>query len=342
MAIDKLQRSRFERKYLIREEVALEIRDFVQSHLELDENGVGKPDFAYPVHSLYLDSDDLKLYWQTINGDKNRFKLRVRYYNDSAVAPVFFEIKRRINQCILKQRTAVRREAVETILASQMPAAAELVSGEAKDAMALYRFIELVQQIDARPKAHVAYSREAYLPHDDNSARVTDGAHRADVHAALVHANGPPHLGLGSRRRAGTEVYRPVPSMVWRVGAYFRAAAMRCREIRRWGREARRRLLPTAMARADPDRVARTAGHWDGIAPGSKHNCIEQPAGCASRCRGLTRPFIYTRQIRSQPTPPSDRTAAKKEKKLPNFGEHQRHKRSHIHHRRAEFVGRKL
>jgi len=173
MAPDKLQASRFERKYLIREEVALRIREFVQSYLELDEHSAGRSDFAYPVHSLYLDSDDLKTYWHTINGNKNRFKLRVRYYDDRPDTPVFFEIKRRVNNCILKQRAALRRETVDRILAGQMPATKEFISKNGKAEMALLHFVELMQQIDARPKAHVAYVREAYVPHDDNSARVT-------------------------------------------------------------------------------------------------------------------------------------------------------------------------
>ena len=97
MAKDKLQASRFEQKYIINEETALQIREFVRSYLELDENGVGKPNYSYPVHSLYLDSDKLTLYWRTINGDKNRFKLRLRFYNNNPDTPVFFEIKRRMN-----------------------------------------------------------------------------------------------------------------------------------------------------------------------------------------------------------------------------------------------------
>lgn len=75
MAKDRIQASRFELKYIIGEENALQIRDYVRSFLELDENAVGKPNYSYRVHSLYLDSHDLKLFWGTINGDKNRFKL---------------------------------------------------------------------------------------------------------------------------------------------------------------------------------------------------------------------------------------------------------------------------
>src|SRR6185295_12062691 len=91
-----LMASRLELKYLIPNRVAWKVRDFIQQHLELDEFGVGKPNLSYPIHSLYLDSDDWKIFWQGNNGNKNRFKLRIRYYNDSPKTPVFWEIKRRM------------------------------------------------------------------------------------------------------------------------------------------------------------------------------------------------------------------------------------------------------
>jgi hypothetical protein len=173
MAKDKLQASRFELKYIIPEETALQIRDYVRSYLELDENGVGKPNYSYPVHSLYLDSDDLKLYWATINGEKNRFKLRIRFYNNNPETPVFFEIKRRMNNCIMKKRGSVRREAVARLLAGHMPEPSFLVSKEAKHMFAVQDFCRLTQEIGAKPKVHIGYYREAYVPHDDNSARLT-------------------------------------------------------------------------------------------------------------------------------------------------------------------------
>ena len=102
-----MQRQRFEFKYMLDEETAVRVRELILTHLELDENGVGKQDYSYPVHSLYLDSPDLYTFWTTINGDKNRFKLRIRFYNEHPSTPVFFEIKRRMNNCILKQRGGV-------------------------------------------------------------------------------------------------------------------------------------------------------------------------------------------------------------------------------------------
>jgi len=173
MSKDKLQASRWEQKYVITEDVALQIREFVCSYLELDENGVGKPNYSYPVHSLYLDSNDLRFYWSTINGDKNRFKLRLRFYNDNPDTPVFFEIKRRVDNCILKKRGGVRRDAVDLLLSGHLPEPSYLVSNNPKQFMALEEFCRLMQEHRARPTVHIAYLREAYVPHDDNSARLT-------------------------------------------------------------------------------------------------------------------------------------------------------------------------
>ena len=173
MGADRLLSSRFEQKYMIHEEQALAVREFVRSYMELDEYGAGRPNYSYSVHSLYLDSEDLKLYWMTINGDRNRYKLRVRFYSDDPDAPAFFEVKRRHNNCIIKHRAAIKRSYVHEVLAGQAPPPPAFVSYSQKHEMAVMEFIALMDSIDARPKAHVAYLREAYLPSDDNSARVT-------------------------------------------------------------------------------------------------------------------------------------------------------------------------
>ncbi len=173
MGTDNLQSQRFEFKYIISEPVALAIRDFVRSYLVIDEYGATLPNLSYPVHSLYLDSPDLKLYHSTINGDKNRFKLRLRFYEDRPKAPVYFEIKRRVNNTISKQRGGVVRDAVDMILAGQLPAADQVVSRDPKQYKALQEFCRLVSELQAIPIAHIAYLREAWMSPHDNSVRVT-------------------------------------------------------------------------------------------------------------------------------------------------------------------------
>jgi len=167
-----MQKQRFELKYLITEDSALMVRDFVRSYLDFDEYSVGKPNYSYPVHSLYLDSDTLQLYWETINGNKNRYKLRLRYYSTHADAPVFFEIKRRVNNCIMKQRGGVRQECVPLLLKGHLPQPEHLVSKAPNQLVALQNFCHLTHMIQAKPKVHIFYMREAYVS-DDDQVRVT-------------------------------------------------------------------------------------------------------------------------------------------------------------------------
>jgi hypothetical protein len=164
--------SRYELRYFIPHGMVSRIRDFVGEYMELDEHGIGKPNCSYPVHTLYLDSDDWKIYWKTVRGDQTRLKLRVRYYSDSPEAPVFLEIKRQMTDQISKQRGAVRRDAVSTVLAGFLPDPAQMCSREPKEWMAVEHFVDLLAEWGAKPKLHVACLREAYVS-PEQSARVT-------------------------------------------------------------------------------------------------------------------------------------------------------------------------
>ena len=180
---DRMQQSRFELKYLLTEHTAQRMRDFVRSHIDLDEYSVGKEQLSYPVHSLYLDSDDLKTYWWTINGDKNRFKLRLRYYDANPGSPIFFEVKRRMDNCIMKQRGGVRQEAVAALLAGHLPEPEHLlVKDNAKQLAALQRFSHLMESLHAKPKIHIAYLREAYVSADDSQRLTFDRMIQAEEH----------------------------------------------------------------------------------------------------------------------------------------------------------------
>ncbi len=173
MSVDKIQRQRFEKKYIIGEQTALSIRDFISCYLEPDEYGVTQDDYSYPVHSLYFDSPSLKTYKDTVNGDRNRFKLRVRFYENAPEKPVFFEIKRRYNRVITKQRAAVTREFAAEMAAGYLPSFDNFYYNDPMQYNAAERFCELQNLLQATPRVHVAYRREAWKAHGVNSVRVT-------------------------------------------------------------------------------------------------------------------------------------------------------------------------
>lgn len=171
--VDRAQRERREIKYLIREDMALQVRSYVSSYLEPDEFAAGRPANSYDVHSLYLDSDDLMTYRAVVDGERNRFKLRIRYYDRDPASPVFFEIKRRLNEGICKQRSRVRRDAVEALLWGESPIPEHLFSWNPRQWFDLLDFSRLVSQLDAAPRAHNSYRREAYVSAGKASVRVT-------------------------------------------------------------------------------------------------------------------------------------------------------------------------
>jgi hypothetical protein len=178
----------------VSESTAQLVRDYVRSYLQPDEFAANLPDNSYPVHSLYLDSADLATYQAVQLDHKNRFKLRIRYYQDDSEV-VFFEIKRRTTETISKQRARVRRAAVGALLGGRLPGDPDLAAPDAKQRVALEEFCRLVRALDAQPKSHVAYRREAWMspvgnsnPHHLRSRRPLRGHATRRAHDPLPHA----------------------------------------------------------------------------------------------------------------------------------------------------------
>lgn len=195
MPTDRFQTQRFELKYLVSEETARAVRQFVACYLKPDEFAATLPDNAYPVHSLYLDSPDLATYQAVQSGEKNRFKLRIRYYTEDD-ASVYFEIKRRTNEVISKMRAKVRRDAVRPLLAGEPPRLSHLARPDGRQLGALQEFCRLMHLLRATPRSHVAYTREAWMSPLNNSMRVTfDRAVRCE-----------PEFGATFRTRMGDSV----------------------------------------------------------------------------------------------------------------------------------------
>lgn len=167
-----LQANRFELKYLISETCADGVRDFLRSYLVSDEFNPPAGG-GYQVNSVYLDSPDLELCNATMQGLKNRYKLRIRFYDDLPASPVFFEIKRRVNDAILKERARVKRDSVPRLLSGHWPQHDDVVKFSPKSFDSLRHFCDLRNRLQARGQAIVTYEREAYVTPDSDSVRVT-------------------------------------------------------------------------------------------------------------------------------------------------------------------------
>lgn len=162
---------RFEAKYFLGELEAQAILEFIRPYVALDPHA---PEGGhYPINSLYLDSPDLQLFHSSLFGEKNRFKLRIRSYDDAPDAPVFFEIKRRMDQVILKQRVDVKRGAVPALLGGSGYTPGVLVRPSEREMIKLLHFRDLMEGICAMPKCMVRYMREAYMSDFEEPVRIS-------------------------------------------------------------------------------------------------------------------------------------------------------------------------
>ncbi len=168
-SVDRTLFCRHEIKYRITESKAAAVEQFIQPYLQLDRYSKLRRDRSYPIVSLYLDSDDLVLCRQTLTGHKNRFKLRIRSYTDEPGYPRFFEIKRRMNTIIIKNRARVRDQDVAPLLAgSSLPPQEYSTDEETLNQFQLY-----MKSINAKPKILIRYLRQAYEDTSHNRVRVT-------------------------------------------------------------------------------------------------------------------------------------------------------------------------
>lgn len=183
MVTRQIQIQRSELKYIVSETIASRVQAFVRAHLALDAHCATQRNHRYPVHSLYLDSPDLALHQSTINGERNRYKLRIRFYEGEPDALVYCEIKRREDEAIHKERFGATRSAVGEILAGRMPRQKDVFLEDARQERALVHFCQRVNALRARPVARVTYWREAWASLGHNRLRVTFDR---DVCSALV------------------------------------------------------------------------------------------------------------------------------------------------------------
>ncbi len=161
---------RYEMKYVISGSKAVAIARFIEPYLKLDHYCRSQPNCAYPIVSLYLDSDNLQLCRESLRGHLKRFKLRIRSYSDEPAYPRFFEIKRRVNTVIIKTRARVMHHDVAALLAGQCVSPLQNYKTEVD---ALKQFLLYMKSVNAKPKVLVRYMRRAYEGDMENRVRVT-------------------------------------------------------------------------------------------------------------------------------------------------------------------------
>lgn len=160
---------RHEIKYVISEAQASAIVAYMRPYMRPDRYTEFKKGGSYTIVSLYLDSEDMRLCRESLEGHKNRYKLRIRSYSDDLDYPRFFEIKRRINWVIMKSRARVMEHSVASLLAGLI----HLPKDGGQEDKNLAQFIHYQNSINAKPVVEVKYQRQAFESVVSGEVRIT-------------------------------------------------------------------------------------------------------------------------------------------------------------------------
>ena len=157
--------NRFELKYLVPQSRAAEFTRDLATHAQRDPHAGER---GYDIWSLYWDSPELRYFWEKLDGEKYRRKLRFRRY--AGGDDVFVEIKQRIDRTVQKRRTRMKvADALALFGRGAIDAEREAAAGDP----VLQEALVLCREHRLAPKAAIRYRRDAWFATFEPDLRVT-------------------------------------------------------------------------------------------------------------------------------------------------------------------------
>src|SRR5690625_536050 len=185
MAIEIFTRK--EQKYLITKQQYRELVQRIRPKMRPDKNG---DNGKYTVTSLYFDSPDKKIYFETKNKLKYRQKLRLRVYDETDLDGIaFFEVKQKHKKVVNKRRMVIPLKEAKRYLSNDVNK--PLVTYETSNEQVLREIHYFRQLYDLKPEMIVSYDRHALHGREDDELRITFDYHLRCRNNDLLLENGP-------------------------------------------------------------------------------------------------------------------------------------------------------
>jgi len=170
--------ARYELKFVVDGITKQCLLDQSRHGLIADANGVNA---TYRVTSQYFDTADLNAYYEKLDGEEIRKKVRLRFYSVSQdekprVSTAFMEIKHRINNRVFKERVRLTDEGAEAILTDSHELRRlqdHVVSMDRGKRSTINTLMHLASKVDFRSVNVISYLREAWVGQDDGRLRLT-------------------------------------------------------------------------------------------------------------------------------------------------------------------------
>lgn len=187
MAIEIFTRK--EQKYLITKEQYDELVAQISAYMRPDKFGI---DGHYTVTSLYFESPDNKIYFETKNKLKFRQKLRLRVYNDADIhGSAFFEVKQKHKKVVNKRRMLLPLEEAYRYLANTSASEESLGDYETSNTQVLREIDNFRHLYNLHPEMIVSYDRHALHGIYDTELRITFDFNLRCRNDDLFLENGP-------------------------------------------------------------------------------------------------------------------------------------------------------
>ena len=169
---------RYEYKYFVPNEHLNTLRSLIAPYVKLDEFAASCKQKRYTVRSIYFETPDFECYHTKLAGIKNRNKVRLRGYNEvDKSSVVFFEVKNKLEDPILKNRAPLAFQDVQQILQGANPDDYVIEMPPFEDAkISARKFLYHLYSRRMFPVVKVIYEREPWLdvePENGNNLRVT-------------------------------------------------------------------------------------------------------------------------------------------------------------------------
>lgn len=160
--------NRYERKYLINQQLMTELIDYFKQNLIFDPFSVNGQN--YTIYNLYFDTHDHSIIRNSIQKPRYKEKLRLRTYSFpiNENSPVFLEIKKKFAGRVNKRRVSLTYQQAQTYLKENIMPQFDLF----QDNQMMKEIDYFIHIHQATPGAYIRYDRIA-LSSPDEDLRIT-------------------------------------------------------------------------------------------------------------------------------------------------------------------------
>ena len=186
---------------------------YVKSDKHVNEYGI------YTISSLYMENDCKDCYYETINGDPFRQKVRLRVYGKQAFkdSDAFLELKNKINGLVVKRRINMKLSDAVNFMndCAKNGNSAKIESYKNADSQILKEIRQVIATKKLKPAVIVSYERLPLVAIDDESLRITFDFNLRSRSDALDQTEGTGGLRRCPKNVAILEIKTNKPLPYW-------------------------------------------------------------------------------------------------------------------------------